>query len=613
MNKMAFRKTIVTLCLILCASCASQPDYRFILGQKLMLDMRFYCADNTPTEQCKTPVTSLLPEFADIIRKGRIGGVILFAENLDSIEQIVELNYDLQELAKQAGLPPLFIAIDQEGGRVARLSDEIATRFVGNMAIGATFKAHDKAFATAVNDGIAKSIKLLGFNVNFAPTVDVNINPDNPVINVRSYSESAPVVASLGAAAVEALQKNNIISALKHFPGHGDTHTDSHTGLPRVEHDAATIEAVDLLPFKTAIEQTSAPAMVMTAHIQYPQLDNTRFIALDGQQTLVPATLSKKILTGLLRDKLQFTGLIVTDALDMAGIAHYVSHRDAVIKTFQAGADIALMPYAIRNPDSIKQFWSLYSQWLAAMKNGELAVSEMQASLARIANTKQQFELATYTQQSKQTRVEVAQASLPMSTNKQIEKELASAALTRVFDNGVLPLSGQHFVLIMPDEARCLAMKTAVAAIRPELIMDCSTPSGNILKGTSPVLEGVDGVIVADISPQHSLAEMGGMADLNEWRNRPDQSSQHDFAQQLLKLAQSQNIPTVFVALRAPYVMSKFRHVADAGIATFGYNVMVTKDEQDNVQSASGAVFDVLAAGLFTPFTFSGTSPVTIE
>ena len=183
---MRTKAVLVSLLVMLTLGCSGGQDAKFMLGQKLMLDMRYYCADGTPAERCKTPVTTLLPEFADIIRQGHIGGVILFAENLDNSRQIIELNYALQQLAKEAGLPPLFIAIDQEGGRVARLPDEVATRYVGNMAIGATYPLYNTAFAERVNKGIATSIRLLGFNVNFAPTVDVNVNADNPVINVRS-------------------------------------------------------------------------------------------------------------------------------------------------------------------------------------------------------------------------------------------------------------------------------------------------------------------------------------------------------------------------------------------------------------------------------------------
>ena len=148
------KAVLVSLLVMLTVGCSGGQDTEFMLGQKLMLDMRYYCADGTPVEKCKTPVTTLLPEFAEIIRQGRIGGVILFAENLDNSQQIIELNYAIQQLAKEAGLPPLFIAIDQEGGRVARLPDEVATRYVGNMAIGATYPLYNFTIGPDVNNRI---------------------------------------------------------------------------------------------------------------------------------------------------------------------------------------------------------------------------------------------------------------------------------------------------------------------------------------------------------------------------------------------------------------------------------------------------------------------------
>ncbi|WP_083271880.1 glycoside hydrolase family 3 protein [Alteromonas lipolytica] len=610
---MRLKVLVSGLLILLTASCAAKQSTSFMLGQKLMLDMRFYCADGTPAQTCKTPVTTLLPEFAGIIRQGNIGGVILFAENLADTRQIVELNYAIQQLAKEAGLPPLFIAIDQEGGRVARLPDEVATRFVGNMAIGATYPRHHTAFAEKVNQGIAKGVRLLGFNVNFAPTVDVNVNPENPVINVRSYGEDPTMVAELGSAAVAALQSENILSALKHFPGHGDTHTDSHTGLPRVEHDLATIESVDLKPFTHAISQASPPAMIMTAHIQYPLLDDTRFTALDGQPTLVPATLSHKILTGLLRQKMGYEGIIVTDALDMAGIAHYVDHKNAVIRTFNAGADIALMPYAVRNPQSINAFWELYAQWENALVSGEIDPDMTKASVARIIAAKADFALDEFTRQSLPERVAAASKALPVKANQETEQALAEAALTQVYNHDVLPLAGSRYVLVMPDDARCEAMVGALGRLQAQLELNCLALTAITADTPFPSLSNADALIVADITPQHSLAEMGGMADLSVWRNKPDKATQSLWLYNLLSESHKSQVPGVFVALRAPYNIARYRDVADAAIATFGYNVTVTPAAGGESQQARGAVFDALARGLLGQTAMPGKSPVTIE
>ena len=288
------------------------------LGQKLMLDLRYYCEQDPGEQKCRTPVTELPADLANIITKHNIGGVILFAENIDTVPQVIKLNNDLQKAAAKSELGlPLFISIDQEGGRVARIPRDVGTSFTGNMSIGATYKEHGTYFATESARIIADELLALGVNVNYAPTVDVNMNPDNPVINVRSYGEDPQLVAKLGAAQVAGFENNGVISSLKHFPGHGDTNVDSHTGLPKVMHDKETIWQQDLPPFKEIIKNQQ-PGMIMTAHIQYPALDDSTFVSKEGKTMIKPATMSRKIITDLLRDELGYQGVVITDALDQS-------------------------------------------------------------------------------------------------------------------------------------------------------------------------------------------------------------------------------------------------------------------------------------------------------
>ncbi|QJR80480.1 glycoside hydrolase family 3 protein [Alteromonas pelagimontana] len=578
-----------------------------LLGQKLMLDFRYFCDDGTPSLQCKTPVTELTPEVADILVSGQIGGVILFKENLVSAAQIVTLNYAMQKLMQKHGLPPLFIAIDQEGGRVARLDDSIATRFVGNMAIGATYEKSGTAFASAVGEGIAKSLRPLGFNVNFAPTVDVNVNPQNPVINVRSYGESAERVAKLGKASVAAMQSWNIMSALKHFPGHGDTHVDSHTGLPRVTHDRAAVDKIDLLPFKEIIHSDSPPAMIMTAHIQYPQLDSTTFLAKDGKTTVLPATMSEKILTGLLREELNYKGVIVTDALDMAGIAHYFDNAAAVIQTFKAGADIALMPYTIRNIKDIEGFWQMHQDVLEAIRDGRLAKAQLEQSVARILALKNQYSTDAFTKLPLTQRIAQTKP-LPLAENKRLERQLARQAITQLYDTGVLPVARQQrWQTVMPDEARCQAFKTGInhadTLAKVECISLATIPEGSPWKGWR---KG-DVVVIGDISPQHSVAEMGGMDDLPNLATRASKQQQYEWMLRAVAYAKQNGLPVIFVALRAPYVVEQFADLADAAVTTYGYNVTVRG------ASATGAVFDALADALLGIAPMHGQLPVTVN
>ncbi|MBL0710064.1 MAG: glycoside hydrolase family 3 protein, partial [Colwellia sp.] len=315
-------------------------DFERKIAQKLALDIRYFCDDaliKVKGKYCQQGVTKLPKDLADLIQETDIGGVVLFAENLIDNQQIIQLTTDLQKAALASkSAKPLIISIDQEGGRVARLPH--ATSFAGNMAIGATYASHKTEYATKVSEVIGAELASLGINNNYAPVVDVNTNIDNPVINTRSFGENPQHVAELGVAVVNGLQSKGIMATLKHFPGHGDTHVDSHLGLPRVDHNLALIEKSDLAPFKWVIEH-SHPAMIMTAHIQYPALDSSTVINKNGNETIRPATMSRKILTDLLREKMAFKGIIATDALDMAGIAHYFDEVSATVEALSAGAD----------------------------------------------------------------------------------------------------------------------------------------------------------------------------------------------------------------------------------------------------------------------------------
>ena len=595
--------------LINTAVAAPEPGSdKFVLGQKMILDLRYYCADGTPASQCRTPVTRLTDPIKKLLVSNAIGGVILFGQNIEDTRQLVTLNYELQQLMQQHDLPPLFIAIDQEGGRVARIPDHMATRFVGNMAIGATHSHYQTEFAAQVGASIADALNLFGFNINFAPSVDVNSNPLNPVINVRSYGEAAVQVATLGSAAVKAMQSRDIISAIKHFPGHGDTHTDSHSGLPRVDDNLEQILQDDLLPFIKLIDSDEPPQMIMTAHIQYPALDDTRLPTLDGADTVVPATLSAKILTGLLRDKLNYKGLIVTDAMDMAGIAQFFSPAQALIHTYAAGADIALMPFSIRNTADTWEFERIQQQVMAALDQDRLSRSQMQASARHILQVKQQYDAQRFIARPLAQRLQAAKEQLPAPRSRQLEQQLATAALTVLQGQSLLPLANnQHIRAIMPDTARCQALGSAVKRLGKGHTYTCEHSLQAAAMKTSPLSAQTDILLVADISPPHTAAETGGMDSFAILRNRSSQAQRHDWLKQIMQQAREQGITTVFAPLRAPYIASEFAPVSDIILATFGYNVDTTSQD-----TAQGAVFEALAAGVFTDFDFRGRSPVSV-
>jgi beta-N-acetylhexosaminidase len=298
---------------------------------------------------------------AEVIAKYRPGAVIYFdarrgPDNVRSPRQIAGLSNGLQ----RASRIPLIISVDQEGGSVVYRLTEPATQLPGNMALGATRSTAD-TFASA--QVIGTELAAVGINQNYAPVSDVNINPANPVIGVRSFGSDPKLVARMVGEAVRGYHRGDVASAAKHFPGHGDTDTDSHTGLPVITHSRAELDRIDLPPFREAIRR--GVDTIMSAHIVVPALDATG----------VPATMSHPIITGLLREELGFDGLIVTDALDMAGASEEFPPDVAPVRALQAGCDqLVLAP----------QLDVAFGAVLDAVKNGTISEERIDASVRRV-------------------------------------------------------------------------------------------------------------------------------------------------------------------------------------------------------------------------------------
>lgn len=580
-------------------------DVPQMLGQKLMLDLRYYCDAPVAPGRCRTPMTSLPPELAKLLTDYQIGGVILFAENVQQPEQIIQLTSQLQAVAAAQGHGlPMFIGIDQEGGRVARLPRQQSTSFSGNMAIGATYAEHGSRFASTVGEVLAKELLSLGINVNFAPTVDVNVNPLNPVINVRSFGEDARIVAKLGGAMTAAMQQQGMLVSLKHFPGHGDTHVDSHHGLPRVDHSAEQIAQSDLLPFAEIIKSAN-PAMIMTAHIQFPALDSSVFVSKDGEQMLKPATLSRKILQGVLREQMGYQGLIVTDALDMAGISQFFTVPQAVIETFGAGADIALMPVKLQSPAELKNLGLLLDELTAAVASGKLDLQELNASYQRIVKAKQQ--LKTLAKPTLASALHV----LAHKEHRAAELALARAAVTVVSGEQRLPLqlAGKKTVLLMPDTSKGVVLRQYLKQLAPEsgelTVISLQRLNLDLAKQQ---IAAADQVIAAFISPMQSLAEMGGMDDLASISNLGEAyQKQQQYFYQLLQYGAALKKDQTFVSLRSPYEISLYAPLVQRSLATYAYHSWQQVDG-----TLESPVYLALAEVLLGKRKATGNLPVTL-
>lgn len=303
----------------------------------------------------------------NLIENYHVGGIIYFRRNIESPEQTAELSRKLQKLAFRTtpGLP-LFISTDQEGGVVTRLQG--GTHFPGNMTLGA---GRSQGLAFKAGKATARELKYSGINMNLAPVLDVNNNPDNPVIGVRSFGGDPELVAEMGTAYIKGLQGEGVIAVGKHFPGHGDTDTDSHLSLPIINHDRERLEKVELYPFRKAVQEDIDS--IMTAHVHFPAVED---------KTGTPATLSKKVINGLLRKDLEFQGVILTDCMEMKAISESPGTVEGAVKTLQAGSDQVLISHTYE-----KQIKAI-EEVVKAVKEGKISEKSVDTSLIRILKLK---------------------------------------------------------------------------------------------------------------------------------------------------------------------------------------------------------------------------------
>lgn len=308
-------------------------------------------------------------ELQSLILEKYIGGVILFSKNVESASQVVELNNEIKEINK-VNKSPIFISVDEEGGLVSRMPSEFKD-IPTNSDIA---KYDDEDLSYNIGKVIGEEISSLGFNMDFAPVLDINSNPDNPVIGNRSFGDNEAIVSKLGIATMKGLKDSNIIATVKHFPGHGDTSVDSHVGLPVVENDLERLKSFELVPFQKAIDE--GVDMVMVSHIMLPKIDEND-----------PATLSKTIVTDILRKDMNYNGVVVTDDMTMGAIINNYDIGEAAVKSINAGVDIVMVCHQYENVtkviDAIKE----------AVNNGSITEERIDKSVERILKLKDKYNI----------------------------------------------------------------------------------------------------------------------------------------------------------------------------------------------------------------------------
>jgi len=312
------------------------------------------------------------PKLEDehLINKYKVGGVIFNKENLTSPSQTVAFINHLK--AENISKIPLFFGIDQEGGRISKLPGNLMD-IPSNLEIGEK-SSSNPSFSYEIGSVLGKLVRSYGFNVNFAPVLDINSNPENPVIGDRSFGSQPDLVSKLGIQTMKGMQSENIIPTIKHFPGHGDTSVDSHLELPVVNKTQAELEKLELIPFKRAIDEGAE--MVMIAHILLPKIDPEH-----------PSSMSEVIITKLLRNQLGFEGVVITDDMTMEAITGNYDIGGAAVMSVKAGSDIIMVAH------DYEKVIKVISELKTAVERGEISEDRINQSVARILKLKQKYHL----------------------------------------------------------------------------------------------------------------------------------------------------------------------------------------------------------------------------
>lgn len=480
---------------------------------------------------CGFEGTEVTDQLKALIAEHYIGGVIYFARNVEQTGQVAQLSEQLQQIAEQSGTLPLWVSIDQEGGMVARITEGVAL-MPGQMALAAGAigtgvglrDGGDAAYEAALISG--KELRALGINLNFAPVLDVNNNPDNPVIGVRSFGESAELVAEFGQRSVQGFQDANVVATAKHFPGHGDTSVDSHLDLPTIVHGQERIRSLELVPFVRAIE--GGVDAIMSSHIYFPAFESEK----------LPATLSKSVLTGLLREELGYEGVIMTDCMEMNAIAEHYGTVAASVMAIEAGADLVLISHRLDRQigaiDAIEQ----------AVKQGRLSEARIDASVERLLALKERRGLLV---PQSGTAAEVGTAE-----HCAVAGRLSEASITLVKDEqGLLPLK----------RVRTLAV-TVAAAVSSGVDEAYAGPAS---LGAALAERGLD--VIDRVLP---LTEVGGLTE--SVLAAAEEAEQivigtynarfHPTQVELVRALHALGKPVVVVALRVPYDLLELPEVS---------------------------------------------------
>ncbi len=493
--------------------------------------------------------TEMDDNFISAVKNYKIGNVILFARNISSKAQIKKLINDIYDLyEREVGIIP-FITIDQEGGMVTRLSND-CINIPGAMALSATQNVEYIKECTKIN---CKQLKELGINCNLAPVLDVNCNKDNPVIGIRSYSDKAEKVAQIATNIINIYNKNQLLCVGKHFPGHGDTNLDSHLTLPTVDKSVDNLKSMELLPFKEAIEN-GLPA-IMTSHILYPTLEKKK----------IPATMSKTIISDILRGEMGFEGLVFSDDMEMNAIKDYYGTATGVIESLKAGADLMFISHhpnlAVEVCEKIKQ----------AYQRGEFDQEMWEKSLKRILDYKKSYaklkSVEPITDEDEKYNRKVKEASI----------SLYKGSLYKLGNNPLFISPNLFKATNVSNDFKYLSFAEELSKYFNSSFIICSSnPDEAEIKA---ICDDVKNMKISDLI----------FGTYN--------SHLHKGQENLIRALKQKDIPLTTVALRNPYDLKNLNDVSDISIAAYEY---------------TNEIVEIVAKAFLSKITITGVVPVSL-
>jgi len=572
------------------------------ISQMIMITLRYWTDQSDDGRQF---TTALNEKQKALLSKYDFGGICLFGPNITDTEQTVRLTAGIQAAALESenGIPML-ISADQEGGDIIRIST--GSKTCGNMALGAAGDAQ-AAYQNAVIMG--SELNAVGINTDFAPVLDVNNNPANPVIHVRSFSSDPELVSELGNAFMDGLADEDIISTLKHFPGHGDTNTDSHTGLPKIDKSLDELKATELVPFAAAADKAD---MIMTAHIQFPQIESETYTSIDnGESITLPATLSKTIITDILRGDLGFDGVVITDAMLMDAIKVNFDRTDSAVLAINAGVDMLLEPLFIVNDESVEEIGKYIGSIADAVKDGRISEEQIDDSVTRIIDLKIRKGLIGNEPADVEEAVKTARTIVGSKEHHDLELGIAEKAITLVKnDDNTLPLKLQEnekVAYFYPFEGGENTIAFAFDRLKADGILPESVAAECHCVTEKSAAEFED--VIKDSAAVILAVETYRRENMDASVERGWQAV---FADQLIETAHKNNKKVVLLSMQLPYDAARYT-AADALLCAYcAQDMPVIPTEYNGETQAYGVNYPAALITVFGGNVPTGKLPVDV-